>query len=217
MAERSLDGDHATGGADRHQVVTHVNAPVLVDDADGRCELADGPALAPETIRRLACDGSAVTIVDGPDGTPLDVGRKTRRIPTRLRRAVLAPDGVCVFPGGERAITEIHHRKHWAHGGATKLANLDGQCKFHHRLVHEGGWSVERDDGGRVIFRRPDGTILETASLRAESADGRIEIHNSARAVSIAQETCVPCCYGDSLELDWVVAGLCETRDRATP
>jgi Domain of unknown function (DUF222) len=90
---------------------------VFSDDGDGRCELADGPALAPETARRLACDASVVTIVDGPDGTPLDVGRKTRRIPTRLRRAVLARDGLCVFPGCDRPITEIHDRKHRAVAG----------------------------------------------------------------------------------------------------
>src|SRR6266508_4676171 len=142
MAERALDGE-ATDRGDRHQVVTHVDARVLTDNADGRCELAEGPALAPETARRLACDGSEITMVDGPDGTPLDVGRKTRRIPPRLRRAVLARDGVCVFPGCDRPITEIHHRQHWSNGGRTDLANLDGHRKYHHRLVHEGGWSMQ--------------------------------------------------------------------------
>jgi len=217
MAERALDGAPATGGGDRHQVVTHVDAPVLVDDADGRCELTDGPALAPETARRLACDAALVTMVDGPDGTPLDVGRKTRRIPARLRRAVLARDGTCVFPGCDRPITEIHHRRHWTNGGPTDLANLDGHCKYHHRLVHEGGWSTQRDDEGRVVFRRPDGTILETTPIRAEPVDGRIEGPNSKRGLVITPKTCTPRCYGDSLDLDWTVAGLCEARERAAP
>ena len=110
-------------------------------------------------------------MVDGPDGAPLDVGRKTRRIPTRLRRAVLARDGVCVFPGCARPITEIHHRKHWVHGGATNLANLDGHCKFHHRT----------------------------------------------RGLTISPNTCVLRSYGDPLELDWTIAGLCEARERAAP
>jgi hypothetical protein len=110
MAERSLSAEGVGSADDRHQVVMHTEAPVLSNDADGRCDIADGPALAPETARRLACDGATVTMVDGPDGTPLDVGRKTRRIPVRLRRAVLARDGLCVFPGCERPITQIHHR-----------------------------------------------------------------------------------------------------------
>jgi hypothetical protein len=216
IAERSLEGGATTvGGGNRHQVVTHVDAPVLVEDADGRCELADGPALAPETTRRLACDAALETMADRADGTPLDVGRTTRRIPARLRRAVLARDGVCVFPGCDRPITEIHHRTHWAQGERTDLANLDGHCKYHHRLVHEGGWTTQRDDDGRVLFRRPDRTILPTVPLRAEQVDGRIEVGNSQRGVSISFDTCTPSCYGDPLDLDWVVAGLCVQRERA--
>jgi hypothetical protein len=187
----------------------------LADDADGRCELANGPAQVPETVRRLACDGSLVTIVDGPDGMPLGVGRKTRRIPIRLRRAVLARDGVCVFPSCERPIAEIHHRQHWTKGGRTDVGNLDGLCKFHHRLVHEGGWSMERVHGRRVNFRRPDGTILETSPSRVKPVDGKIEARNAARGVPISPDTCVPACYGDPLDLEWTVAGLCEARETA--
>jgi Domain of unknown function (DUF222) len=215
IAERALDSEAASRGDDRYQVVVHADASVLTDDADGRCELASGPALAPETARRLACDASLVTMVDGPDGTPLDVGRKTRRIPARLRRAVLARDGTCVFPGCDRSIAEIHHRKHWARGGPTTLDNLDGHCKYHHRLVHEGGWSIQRDHDGRVTFRRPNGTVLETAPLRPEPADGRIEAANAERGLSISPNTCMPRSYGDPLDLDWTVAGLCEARERA--
>jgi hypothetical protein len=156
-------------------------------------------------------------MVDAPDGTPLDVGRKTRRIPTRLRRAVLARDGVCVFPGCDRPITEIHHRKHWANGGRTDLDNLDGNCKYHHRLVHEGGWSIEREPDGQVTFRRPDGTTLETVPVRATPAAGHIEPANAERGLTISSSTCVPKCYGDPLELDWTIAGLCEARERAAP
>ena len=32
-------------------------------------------------MRRLCCDGSLVAIVEREDGTPLDVGRKTRAVP----------------------------------------------------------------------------------------------------------------------------------------
>jgi hypothetical protein len=66
-----------------------------------------------------------------------------------------------------------------------------------------------------VTFRRPDGKILETAPLRLESVDGRIELGNSCRGVSISSDTCVPRCYGDPLDLDWTVAGLCERRVRS--
>ena len=155
-------------------------------------------------------------MVDGPDGTPLDVGRKTRRIPSRLRQAVLHRDGVCVFPG-LRATDAQGTRQphtHWARGGHTSLGNLEGHCKFHHRLVHEGGWSTEHNADGRVVFRRTDGTILETAPAPVEPSDGRIEAGNSERGVSISCDTCTPNCYGDPLDLDWVVAGLCVRHER---
>ena len=121
-------------------------------------------------------------------------------------------------PDCDRAIAHVHHREHWTKGGPTDLANLHGLCRFHHRLVHEGGWTMQRDDrDGRstVTFRRPDGTTLETAPLRVEPVDGRIEAANSQRGVSISSDTCMPNCYGDALDLDWVVSGLCESRERS--
>jgi len=66
---------------------------------DLRCELDDGRALALETVRRLGCEASLVGIVEGKEGEPLDIGRKTRAIPPALQRALKARDGGCRFPG----------------------------------------------------------------------------------------------------------------------
>jgi hypothetical protein len=47
----------------------HVDREVLGNpDADGKCELADGPTVPAETARRLACDGSVCEVMHGPDG-----------------------------------------------------------------------------------------------------------------------------------------------------
>jgi hypothetical protein len=62
-----------------------------------------------------------------------------------------------------------------------------------------------------VTFRRPDGTILPTVLVRLEAVDGRIEARNRDRGLTISSETCTPACYGDPLDLDWTIAGLCET------
>src|SRR4051794_39907053 len=111
----------ATSSADRCQVVVHVDQAVLTEpvvataDEPHRCELDDGPALAVDTVRRLACDGTIVGIVEGEDGEPLNVGRKTRSIPLPLKRALRSRDGGCRFPGCDRTrFTEGHHVKHWA-------------------------------------------------------------------------------------------------------
>jgi hypothetical protein len=74
-------GAEDLSAGDRHQIVVHVDAETLRDSTAGRCELEDGPSVAAETARRLACDASIVTILEDTNGEPLNVGRRTRSIP----------------------------------------------------------------------------------------------------------------------------------------
>jgi len=109
-------------------------------------------------VRRLCCDGTTVGILEGRDGEPLNIGRKFRAIPPAIRRAMLARDGGCRFPGCDRTrFCDGHHVKHWATGGETKVANLVTLCSFHHTLVHEGGFGVTLTHDGVLVFTRPDG------------------------------------------------------------
>jgi HNH endonuclease len=55
---------------------------------------------------------------------------------------------------------DAHHIHHWAGGGETSLDNLVVLCRHHHRLVHEGGFSVRRTPAGELEFRRPDGRLI---------------------------------------------------------
>jgi hypothetical protein len=130
-------------GGERYQVVVHTDESALAADGAGGCELDEGPAIAPETARRLACDASVVRIRER-HGKPLNVGRKTRSIPPALRRALNARDHGCRFPGcNNHRFVDAHHVRHWAHGGETALPNLVLLCRRHHRLVHEGGYAVD--------------------------------------------------------------------------
>ena len=142
----------------------HVDQAVLAEPVPAaehephRCELDAGPALALATVRRLCCDGTVVGISEGRDGEPLNIGRKSRAIPPAIRRAMLARDGGCRFPGCDRTrFCDGHHVKHWANGGETKLGNLVTLCSFHHTLVHENGFGVTVTDDGVFVFTRPDG------------------------------------------------------------
>jgi hypothetical protein len=161
MAESLLASPAQRTGGERHQVVVHVDTSALTgDDPAGRCQLEQGPALHPETARRLACDASLVRILES-DGRPLSVGRRTRSIPPALRRALGSRDGGCRFPGCTRhRFVDAHHVEHWSRGGATDLDNLVTLCRRHHRLVHEGGFAVERRARGGFAFRRPDGRLI---------------------------------------------------------
>jgi hypothetical protein len=146
-------GAEAMSGGERHQVVIHVDVDTLRERCAGRSEFENGPAMPADTARRLACDCSVVTIVEGEHGQPLDAGRKTRSIAPALRRALTSRDNGCVFPGcTHKKYVDGHHVHHWAEGGETKLSNLVSLCRFHHRKVQEGGMRIERLDDGAWRF-----------------------------------------------------------------
>jgi hypothetical protein len=68
------------------------------------------PSVAAETVRRMACDASIITVLENEEGEPLNVGRKTRSIPPALRRALNARDRGCRFPGcSNTQYVDAHH------------------------------------------------------------------------------------------------------------
>jgi hypothetical protein len=152
---------------ERARLVVHVDADALSSDARGRSELEDGPVISPETARRLGCDAEVVARIER-DGLPVSVGRRKRTVPPGLRRLLEARDGhTCCFPGCERhRRLQAHHRRHWAHGGETSLANLVLLCPHHHRLVHEGGYTVEDDPAGGLRFRNRHGVLAPASPPR---------------------------------------------------
>jgi len=166
---------------ERHQVVLHVDVGAL-SGGEGGCELGDGPAIAPETARRLACDSSVVEIRER-EGATLSVGRKTRSVPPALRRALRRRDRGCRFPGCENhRFVDAHHVRHWAHGGETRLDNLVLLCRRHHRLVHEGGYLVERVSESELRFRDPcGGPILDAPRPPPGGLDTLLERNRSLR------------------------------------
>lgn len=205
MAETLLaNGRSQRTGGERCQVVVHADATVLADDAqDGCCQLDEGPALPPETARRLACDASLVAITER-DGRPLSVGRKTRAVPAPMRRALRSRDHGCRFPGcSQRRFVDAHHIHHWARGGETKLSNLLLLCHHHHRLVHEGGYSVEPLRSGGATFRRPDGQAIPAVPRN------RCTDRQERRAgLGHAPDTCVARSAGERFDYGMAVEGL---------
>jgi hypothetical protein len=206
--------------AKRYQVVVHVTAETLAAGDAGRCELDSGPRLAPDTARRIACDGSLLRITDDAAGNPLNIGRKTRAVPPAMHRALRSRDHGCRFPGcTHNRFVDAHHIQHWANGGETSLHNLVLLCRRHHRLVHEGGFGVERIPDGAIQFTRPDGRIIaEHPRLpEARAIDGLSNSVFAARGQPIdAAAWIIP---EGALNLDLAVSGLMrfEERGRAWP
>jgi len=166
LAEVALAADLDAGTAgDRYQVVLHVDAPAATEDDDvvfdGALEVDDSAVhVSAETSRRLACDAAVVRMHHDSEGNVVDVGRKTRTIPPAIRRALSARDTRCQFPGCSARRCDAHHIEHWVDGGATSLGNLVLLCRRHHRLVHEGGFTLQRRADGTVAFFYKDGAPL---------------------------------------------------------
>jgi hypothetical protein len=160
ICRRYLDSaDRPFVAGERPHVTVTVDLAALERRAGGAA-FEDGP-LTPDAARRLACDAAVSRIITRGRSEPLEVGRRTPVVPPALRRAVVARDMHCRFPGCDRpqAWCDAHHVVHWADGGETSMSNLVLLCRRHHRLVH-AGFAIRIVDG-RAIFARPDGTILE--------------------------------------------------------
>jgi len=194
-----------SSSAERFQVVVHVDAETLHDHTAGRCEIEHGPSIPAETVRRLTCDASLLTVLENPNGEPLDVGRKTRTIPPAIRRALNTRDAGCRFPGcTHQRYLDAHHVEHWADGGETKLSNLVTLCRLHHRLVHEGEIRVETLANGEWRFVHPDGRHFGVLRPSHDSRyDGHeLESTHAALGIWIDKNTAATRWRGERMDYD---------------
>ena len=212
IAETALATDLDRGSTgDRYQVVVHVDGDALRDDGGaGQSALEDteGLYVPAETSRRIACDAATVVMRHARDGTVLDVGHKTRTIPPALRRALVARDRRCRFPGCVCRHCDAHHVRHWADGGGTRLDNLLLLCRRHHRAVHEEGFKVELRGGVEARFFWPDGRLLPDAPSAPRWTGAPLAPTDRAlatRGIAIGAHTATPDWHGEPLDLDWAM------------
>jgi Domain of unknown function (DUF222)/HNH endonuclease len=143
--------------ADRATVVVHASVGSLTSQESG-CEIEGGPVIHPQTARRLACSGRIQAMVEDDAGNVVRLGRMRRDPPAWMLRQLHHRDGGCTFPGcGSRMFLHAHHIVWWDRGRVTDLANLTLVCSFHHKLVHEYGWSIRRGRTGVLAWFRPRG------------------------------------------------------------
>jgi 5-methylcytosine-specific restriction endonuclease McrA len=146
--------------------------------------LGSGVAISLAMLGRLACDAGLRRVADLPDGTQLNLGRHRRTPDAALRRALLARDVHCRFPGCDsRQRLHAHHIIWWILGGRTDLDNLILLCPKHHSAIHDRHWTLSgtadaprfaRPDGGTVDHRPAElsGTLVELAAAhRAHGLD----------------------------------------------
>jgi hypothetical protein len=199
--------------APRDEVIVHADLTVLTEREAGRAEIQQGPNLTATTLERLACD-CGVRLLTEREGETIDIGRRSRSIPTALERAILDRDrSRCRFPGcTQQGRLQIHHRRHWTRGGPTDKHNCFLVCRYHHRVLHEGGWTAEGDAGGAITFVDPVGRRVPEVLLPPPRTDSNeVRRENVQHGVTITAETIQPRWYaGDRLDLDHAVASLCQ-------
>ncbi len=148
---------HPDGAGPRPQLIIKANLDTLAGiDGAPMGELDWGGTVPAETVRRLACDG-AISRITGLGELEQEITHAGRSIPPATRRALVARDHHCVFPGCDRPAPwcDGHHLMHWADGGPTKLDNLGLVCGMHHRKVHEEGWKLRHEKDGRWVATPP--------------------------------------------------------------
>ena len=170
--------------------------------------LESGEHVSAGTSRRLACDASRVVMQHARDGRVVEVAARTRTIPPALRRALQHRDHGCRFPGCHGRFGQGHHIRHWAQGGPTTLSNLVVLCRRHHRAVHEEGYQVEREPGGQLCFRRPDGELVPEVPRSSQvPADpvGVLRASNKAEGLALHMRTATPLWQGERLDVGYAI------------
>jgi hypothetical protein len=174
---------------------------------------ADGGTVSAPVARRLCCDAGVVTLVEDAAGHPLSVGRKTRTIPSTIRRALLKRDATCRFPGcTNRLFLDGHHIQHWADGGATSLENLCLLCSHHHKFVHEYGYRIDATPDHELQFLDPRGRpVRDTPAVPALPDLGWPHLRAANAELAITPQT--PACgwTAGPVRYAWAVEGLLQS------
>jgi hypothetical protein len=151
---RAAEEFPTTGGEPPHITVT-IDWDALRTGL-GSATLDYGQLISATDARRIACDCKLIPVVLGGESGPLDVGRAQRTVPIGIRRALVARDRGCAFPGCDRppGLCDAHHVQHWIDGGVTSVGNCCLLCGVHHQHVHRQDWDIPVR-GGRLEFRAP--------------------------------------------------------------
>ncbi len=142
----------------------HTTVVVHVDVEARAAALHLGPLLSDAERQYLTCDASCEVWFER-NGRPIGVGRATRTVSRRLRRALEHRDRSCAVPGcGATRGLHAHHIRHWEDGGPTELENLVLLCPFHHRAHHRGDITIT-GPAEDLKVTDSDGQPLSAASL----------------------------------------------------
>ena len=159
---RNGGSGRADGAGPRPQLIIRATLDTLAGTPGAPPgELEWGGTVPAATVQRLACD-SAISRITGRGELDAEISRASRSIPPATRRALVARDKHCVFPGCDRPPSWCngHHIIWWSQNGPTSLENLALLCRHHHRAVHEEEWTIRRQPDGRFHVTPPPKKVV---------------------------------------------------------
>jgi hypothetical protein len=141
------------GNGRRPQVVITAPLSALLGE-DGPPALLQGIVpISPEELDQCLCEGDLTVLLRDARGNIAFQGRRARQFSPAKRRAIIATNPTCVWPGcGLPAIDcDIHHVDEVSQGGDTTVDNGAPGCWVHHPKLHREGWALL--PGGDGTFR----------------------------------------------------------------
>jgi hypothetical protein len=127
------------GGVSASVVVT-MQLDTLLGGLKAAGILGTDHLISPGEARRLAAAAGVIPAVLGGASQLLDLGRRRGFSEPQRVAMALQQGGLCNIVDCDRPATwaDANHRKPWAEGGLTTLANGELICPRHHTMVHQG-------------------------------------------------------------------------------
>jgi hypothetical protein len=159
-ASRGASRDAGSTGHDNPSI-EHDDCSTGQDDAARStyqpATLEDGTPVPISELAAAMCDCEITRLVVDAEGVPLDLGRAERVFTGQQRKAVIARDRGCAWPGCDAHArwSEVHHIRWWERdAGPTSVDNGVLLCRFHHHEVHRRDLSITRV-GARLVDGSP--------------------------------------------------------------
>lgn len=152
------NGVPSFNGAPRTVIITMDLETLENQLRDAWLTLPSGATIDAGTARRLCCDANLVPMVLGGASEVLDIGEAGSEFTVAIRRAAYERDGGrCAFPDCRNPLAQLHHMIFRRHGGPGTLENCAWLCGYHHWLVHQGNWTLQRQPDNSYLWTGPQG------------------------------------------------------------
>ena len=85
------------------------------------------------------------------------------------------------------------------------MSNLVTLCTFHHKLVHEGGYTVQRMSDDALVYRTPLGQVIAPSPKKPRGDADSVAKSNRRCGITVSAETGDSNWSGERVDYDHVM------------